>query len=78
MALIEEFFNLHFLLANSVRFIPVKLSVTFRAVGESHSREAFELSPASSAIHPAKPPYVVNPAAHGNRLDVLDPADEFK
>src|SRR5207253_4987201 len=48
--LVEEILDLHFLLANSVRFIPMQLSVAFVAISQAHATNSLQLSPSSRAV----------------------------
>jgi hypothetical protein len=67
---IQESFDLHFLSADAMSFVPVEFSNTDVASLNAHLGDAFELSPSARSELVPEPHDVVDVAAHGNHLDI--------
>jgi len=74
-SLVEEIFDFHFLLADSVRFIPMQLSIAFVAVSQAHATNSLQLSPSSPAMLFPQIRKIVNLPADSNYLDTLNSTD---
>jgi hypothetical protein len=71
-AFIHKAFNLEFLSAHAVRFVPVDLSLSDQTIGQAHSGNALELSPPSGALLLAQASDVANPTTCGDGFHAVD------
>ncbi len=58
--------------ANAVGFVPVKLSMTYRTIGQLQGCRSLQLPPAAAVVEFSQPPPLTNSLARGNRLRIRD------
>src|SRR5438105_2352012 len=75
---VQVAFTFDFLLANSVRFVPVQFSQPDSPSNQPYFRDPFQFSPSAPTILFAKSLQVTDGVSARNRLDISDLADDFK
>src|SRR5208337_3265308 len=63
---------------NSMRFVPVELSLTYRTIGEADFPESFSFSPAACAVAFSQPVDFADRVSRRNGFDVRNRAEKFK
>src|SRR6266566_9598398 len=77
-ALLEEMFDFHLLLTDTVRLVPVQLGLHYRTIREANCCNPFELSPATGSIAPVQACQISDRVLDCDHFDLLDFADDFK
>ncbi len=77
VGLVEQAFDLEFLLADTVRFIPMDLGLCYSTIWQAHCCSAFELLPPAEAINLLKASQFPDLLAYGDALYVGDFPDHL-
>ncbi len=71
-------FDFEFFAPEPGRFVPMYLSQTQRAIGQSDASNTFAFTPASTAVNPTQPSDLADARSCREGFDLRNFADDFK